>query len=236
MPGSSIEGLTLRSTLNNIGGAIQEVKERVFSSYLNSIKDPEVKKIAVQKLEKNIPLTKKILEKYNSLRWREKPDFFPFFCACKWYSRMKKTNWYLAIVDYSKPVRSRRCYLINMRTNSIEVTTTCEQWTWREGRSQPGFSNIDGSWQSSIGISQTEQENPTKNFWIRDSLIVSWREHSNSMSAQRHILVHKWNVSHWCFVFKDSYKWDQIINKLKNYGTIFSYYPDASYLRTSQYV
>ena len=68
MPGSSIEGLTLRSTLNNIGGAIQEVKERVFSSYLNSIKDPEVKKIAVQKLEKNIPLTKKILEKYNSLR------------------------------------------------------------------------------------------------------------------------------------------------------------------------
>lgn len=234
MPGSSLESLRF-SSLDPVQ-MIKEVKESVLSNYLSSIKDKQVKDIALQKLAENIPLSKKIIEKYDALKWKEKPDFFPFFCAYRWYSKMKRKNWYLAVVDYSKPSWTRRCYLINMNNNSVEITTTCEQWTWRQGKSQPWFSNIDGSWQSSIGISQTEQSTPTRNFWIRDSLVVSWREHSNSLSAQRHILVHKWSVSHGCFVFKDREKWSQIINKLKNFGTIFSYYPDANYLRTSRYV
>ena len=239
MPGGLFETIKLSNAIDIVDSTVRnmdDLKRKIISKYLNSIKDEKVKNIALQKMVRDVPWTVRIIKKYESLKWREKPDFFPFFLWYRWYKKMQKRNWYLAIVDYSKPIQSKRCYLINMKDNSIEIATTCEQWIWKEGKKQPGFSNIDWSWQSSIGISQTEQENPTRNFWIRDSLVVSWKEYSNSMSAQRHILVHKWNVSHGCFVFKDRDKWMQIINKLKGFGTIFSYYPDANYLRTSQYV
>lgn len=218
----------------------KEVKEsaKKQANYINSVVNSlpqRIQAIAKQKLTENPRLTQRIKSKYDKLG-SVKPNFFPFFCAYKWYEKMSKKNWYLMIVDYSKPANSNRCYLINTISNRVEITTTCEQWTWKKGKNQPGFSNLDESWQSSLGISQTEQPNPTRNFWIRDSLIVSWKEDSNSLSAARHILVHKWDVSHWCFVFKDREKWRQIISKLANYGTIFSYYPDADYLKKSKYV
>lgn len=231
---NSLDYDVVRKTSHEVNNLKKDIECVIDEKLLIGVPD-NIKEIAINKILKDPIYASEIVDKYEKINGK-KPDFFPFFCAYRWYEKLKKTNWYILLVDYSKPAYTNRCYLINMRTNSVEITTTCEQWTWKKGKNQPGFSNLDKSWQSSLGISQTEQSNPTRNFWIWDSLIVSWKEDSNSLSAARHILVHKWNVSHWCFVFKDKIKWTKIINKLANYGTIFSYYPDADYLKKSNYV
>lgn len=202
----------------------------------NEVKEESFDVLKQKKLQE--PLAKRIKKKWNLLKG-PKPDFFPFLLWCEWYEKMFYKNGYLAVVDWSKPSNYNRFYLIDMVHNKVEYTTTCEQWTWTEdkiGSENPGFSNKDGSHKTSLGISQTRQM-PWNNFWIPDSLLVSWLERGfNSNSEYRKILVHVWTYSWGCFVFKDAEKWKKIIDKLANWGTIISYYPDANYLKNSLFV
>lgn len=154
--------------------------------YIKNIKDsinPSINDIVEKKLMKDIDFTNNIIKKYENLNWEEKPDFFPFFCACKWYEKLdeKPKNGCLAIVDFSTTtvwnsknkakkakkndsrVNEGRLFLMNMNTNEITFTTDkTPQWWWGKEYSDAWawFSNTSGSLKSSLWFTQVANSRP----------------------------------------------------------------------------
>ena len=145
----------------------------------------DVRGIAMDKINENPIFTKRVLDKYNSLSWKERPDFLPFFCACKWYEKIspKPINWCLAIVDFSKTtlgysrnkarkawwngfINEWKLFLINMNTNEITLTTDkSPQWWWwmSFSRRGPWFSDQEWSLKSSLWFTQVAVSKPNLN-------------------------------------------------------------------------
>ena len=208
-----------------------------------------IKKLAAEKLNANPEFTKKIRSKYESLSG-QKPTFFAFFCACKWFEKLKKktNNKVLTIVDYSQWWSgSGKLYMLDTGSNKITLNTTAVQWNWWKD-----FSNVDGSHKSSLGFCIVDKPciDPKGNTWPH--VVLNWLEpwFNNNMKGRK-MYAHGWTRSEWCIVvpvedrpkFLNTLIWREPwapVEQGKVYtgstkGVIFSYAPNANYLASTKY-
>lgn len=200
--------------------------------------------------------TENINEIYKKLQWKEKPDFFPFYLAMQWYNKQKDKIWnakYLTVVDYSKPVSQNRLYVMNMQTLMVENCVP----TWHgknsgDTKTTSKFSNINNSYQTSIGFFRTPYKLTPNSKWTRRGLFLSWQEFSNDNATKRWIAVHgvwdffyartekghrAWeSTSEGCITIRNKDNPNEIMNKIKGDSLIYSYYPDMTYLNKSSLI
>lgn len=198
--------------------------------------------------------TENINELYKKLKWREKPDFLPFYLAMQWYNKQKnniRNKKYLTVIDYSKPVGKNRLYVINMETLTVENCVP----TWHgknsgDTQTTSKFSNTPNSNQTSIGFFRTPAELQSNSRRTRRWLFLTWMEYSNNKAnPERWIAVHSvWSffysktgnghkawesTSEGCITILSRDNPGEIMNKIKWDSLIYSYYPDMAYLNRS---
>lgn len=180
----------------------------------------------------------KVLEcrgKYKEMN-EPKPKFLPFLLGSLWYNSLKDKNDYLSVVDFSMDAEANRLYVINMKTNKVEVNTTCMQWQWKKWVQT--FSNENGSWQSSLGLAQVpvyEKEWNARNYHRERghkdrNLLLRWTEPWFNDNILKRYIYHTWDASKWCFTLPQNDTWHEVIDKMAYGGVIMSFYPDAKYL------
>lgn len=192
----------------------------------------------------NVDVSQKYREMYNQLKWPDKPDLVPFACAIKWYEEMKWNLWnpkYLTVVDFTKPRRKKRFYVINMDTNTVEHATRVWHWhnSW-EWEWATSFSNTNGSEQSNLWFltTSTEKEDNYKHTWTW--LRMYWTEkdkQNNWNAASRWIFMHEWGdnlYSQWCFVLPNWIS-ETILNKTIWGSLLFAYAKSKDYFKNSSY-
>lgn len=197
--------------------------------------------------------TENINEIYKNLKWREKPDFLPFYLAMQWYNKQKnniRNSKYLTVVDYSKSVNENRLYVINMETLTVEncVPTWHGKNSWNT-QTTSKFSNNPNSNQTSIGFFRTPSGLKSNSKWTWKWLFLNWMEYSNNNAVNRWIAVHPvwsffysrtekghkaWDsTSEGCITIRSADNPGEIMNKIKWDSLIYSYYPDMTYLNKS---
>ncbi len=197
--------------------------------------------------------TENINEIYRNLKWREKPDFLPFYLAMQWYNKQKnniRNSKYLTVVDYSKSVNENRLYVINMETLTVEncVPTWHGKNSWNT-QTTSKFSNNPNSNQTSIGFFRTPYGLKSNSKWTWKWLFLNWMEYSNNNAVNRWIAVHPvwsffysrtekghkaWDsTSEGCITIRSADNPGEIMNKIKWDSLIYSYYPDMTYLNKS---
>lgn len=190
-----------------------------------------------------IDVSREYRELYKQLKWSEKPDLVPFACALKWYKKMKWKLWnpkYLIVVDFTKPLRKKRFYVINTETRTVENATRVwhwhNSWKWEWATS---FSNTNGSEQSNLWFLTTsaKRESNSNPNYHREWLRMYWTENSNNNAASRWIFMHRgqknWSLfSQWCFVIPDSVS-EAILNKVIWGSLLFSYAKSRDYFANS---
>ena len=192
----------------------------------------------------NVDVSQKYREMYNQLKWPDKPDLVPFACAMKWYEEMKWNLWnpkYLTVVDFTKPRRKKRFYVINMDTNTVEHATRVWHWhnSW-EWEWATSFSNTNGSEQSNLWFltTSTEKEDNYKHTWTW--LRMYWTEkdkQNNWNAASRWIFMHEWGdnlYSQWCFVLPNWIS-ETILNKTIWGSLLFAYAKSRDYFKNSSF-
>lgn len=216
---------------------LKEVKDIIKSDYKN-LNDEVLSELNI-KLDGKKEELMECWSKYEELKG-PKPKFLPFFMWYLWYNVCSDKNDYLSVVDYSMGAKSNRLFLINMKTNEVEINTTCMQWQWRNWVQI--FSNQNESWQSSIGLMQISSERDFRDErtygWVQpykendEKLIVYWKEEwFNDNVWNRYIYMHTWDASKWCFTLPQNNIWHDILKKMAFWGVIMSFYPDAKYLK-----
>lgn len=197
--------------------------------------------------------TENINEIYRNLKWKEKPDFLPFYLAMQWYNKQKnniRNSKYLTVVDYSKSVNENRLYVINMQTLTVEncVPTWHGKNSWNT-QTTSKFSNNPNSNQTSIGFFRTPSGLKSNSKWTWKWLFLNWMEYSNNNAVNRWIAVHPvwsffysrtekghkaWDsTSEGCITIRSADNPGEIMNKIKWDSLIYSYYPDMTYLNKS---
>ena len=212
-----------------------KAKNLVKSDYDKFLTENELKKID-KRLESKQEDVLECFVKYEKLN-DPKPKFLPFLLGYLWYNSLDDKNDYLSVVDFSMGDNFQRLYLINMKTNKVEVNTTCMQWEWKKWVQT--FSNESWSWQSSIGLAivpiyykdwNARSYHPERGKWD-ENLLLRWIESGfNDNILDRKIYMHTWNRSQWCFTLPQNDVWHEVIKKMAYWGTIMSFYPDAKYL------
>jgi len=187
----------------------------------------------------SIDVPQKYEDLYGKLKWKEKPDLQPFACAMKWYDEMKeslKNSKYLTVVDFTKPNNENRFYVIDVTSNTIEYATTVwhgsGSWTWKYATS---FSNVYGSYQSSLGFFRTPNSINKPATKKRTWLLMKWIEWSNDQAPSRWIYMHPWwLISQWCFTLPKD-KAMEIMNKIKWDSLLFAYAKSKEYFAQSDH-
>ena len=151
--------VSFKNTLSSFWESIMDFFQNLYESLIEPLIPAQIKDWVKKNLfstEKSKENTKNINDIYNKLKWKEKPDFFPFYLAMQWYNNQKgqiKNSKYLTVIDYSKPVTQNRLYVINM--NTLTVEDCVPTWHWKgSGNTQKTdkFSNTPNSNQTSIGF------------------------------------------------------------------------------------
>ena len=205
--------------------------------------------------------TESINEIYNKLKWKEKPDFFPFYLAMQWYNKEKnslKNKKYLTVVDYSRPVSQNRLYVINMDTLTVE--NCVPTWHGKNSGNQQRttrFSNVPESKQTSIWFFRTPMDYQPNSKYKKTGWKHGWKglfltgmEYSNdNANPARWIAVHPvWSffysrtenghkawesTSEGCITIRTVDNPKEIMDKIRWDSLIYSYYPDLTYLNRS---
>lgn len=94
---------------------------------------------------------------------------------------------YVVMVDYSKSIDEERLYIVNTKTGKIEMTSIVSHGVNSGKEYATDFSNVIGSYKSSLGAYLTEQ---TYNGYYGYSLIVKGLDKTNSNAKKRKIIFH----------------------------------------------
>lgn len=212
-----------------------KVRNLVKSDYDKFLTENELKKID-KKLESRQEDVLECFAKYEKLN-NPKPKFLPFLLGYLWYNSCDDKNDYLTVVDFSMETGSNRLYLINMKSNKVEVNTTCMQWQWKNWVQT--FSNEENTWQTSLGLAQVpvnEKDWNARNYHRERghkdrNLLLRWAEPwFNDNTWKRYIYIHTWDASKGCFTLPQNEIWHEVVDKMAYGGVIMSFYPDAKYL------
>ena len=213
-----------------------EIKNIIKSDYEWYLSDSDFNTIN-KRLESKADEVLKCWERYKELN-EPKPKFLPFLLGNLWYNSCDDKNDYLAVVDFSMGGEDNRLYLINMKSNKVEINTTCMQWQWKNWVQT--FSNKEGTWQSSLGLAQvpvSEKEWNPRNYHRERghkdrNLLLRWAEPGfNDNILKRYIYIHTWEASKGCFTLPQNEIWHEVIDKMAYGGVIESFYPYPKYLK-----
>jgi hypothetical protein len=177
---------------------------------------------------------------WNWLKWKEKPAIEPFACACKAYN-IEKSRWnvkkpdFLTIVDFAKERWTNRCFVINMKTNSVEYSTKVGHGKWSGWTVASKFSNTSWSNQSSLWL-YTIGESLHKSVKWWSWYIMNWKEKKiNDLAADRKIYMHPgseaWSL--WCFTLPKNIA-HEIMEKVK-WSVLFAFAKSKDYFAQSDY-
>lgn len=131
---------------------------------------------------------------------------------------------YVVMIDYSKSIDEERLYVVNTKTKKIECTSLVSHGVNSGKKYAVDFSNVEGSYKSSLGAYLTEQ---TYNGYFGYSLIVKGLDKTNSNAKKRKIIFHstkkmktKWSWG--CFSLPEKNN-KKIIDLIRNGCLVYAY-------------
>ncbi len=153
----------------------------------------------------------------------------------------------LAVIDFSLPSSEERLWLFNLADGSLVLRELVAHGKNSGDRDANAFSNIEGSYQSSIGLFKAaESYSGAHGYSLRlDGLEPGF----NDLARQRAIVIHgadyvekSWvnkygriGRSHGCpAVDRDVIA--KVVDNLKGGQLVFKYYPDEEWLQASSYL
>jgi hypothetical protein len=156
----------------------------------------------------------------------------------------------LTVIDFSQPSTARRLWTVNVETGALlvhdRVTHGIGSNTTSDPRYATTFSNVSGSYQSSLGLSRTAETYQGSNGY---SLRLDGLEPSNDRMRSRAIVVHGAHYAEDSYVDENGYlgrsqgcpaiamtRSRAFIDHIKHGTLIFSYYPDDTWLQTSPFL
>jgi hypothetical protein len=153
----------------------------------------------------------------------------------------------LTVIDYSKPSTEKRLWVFDMRTREVLYEELVAHGMGTGDNMATSFSNTADSHKSSLGLFVTEGTYVGKNgYSLRlDGLDAGF----NDRARERAIVMHgapyvsasfaqaqgRLGRSWGCPALREDVA-RQLIDKVKGGNLVFSYYPDANWLKTSQYL
>lgn len=185
---------------------------------------------------------------YDNFRLSDKINYRIFKMAMKGYAKIdQKKNYYLTIIDYSKPSSEKRFVVLNMSTLEPEDYTYVAHGKNSGAEMAVSFSNKLNSYKSSLGFYLTGK---TYNGRYGYSLkLYGLEERFNSNAYTRGVVIHGAAASEpehlknygflgrteGCPAIPKSLN-KGIIEKLQNGSVVFIYGNDEKYLRESQFI
>jgi hypothetical protein len=153
----------------------------------------------------------------------------------------------LTVIDYSMPSTERRLWVFDMTTRKLLYHELVAHGEGSGGNVPDKFSNEDDSHRSSLGLFATGETYVGKNGY---SLRLNGLETGfNDHAMERAIVMHgapyvseavakkqgRLGRSWGCPALRTGVA-HQVIDRVKETGLVFSYYPDPGWLRTSKYL
>jgi hypothetical protein len=153
----------------------------------------------------------------------------------------------LTVIDYSKPSTEKRLWVLDMRTREILYEELVAHGMGTGDNVATSFSNTADSHKSSLGLFVTEGTYVGKNGY---SLRLDGLDQGfNDRARERAIVMHgapyvsasfaeaqgRLGRSWGCPALREDVA-RQLIDKVKGGNLLFAYYPDANWLKTSQYL
>ncbi len=153
----------------------------------------------------------------------------------------------LAVIDFSLPSSEKRLWIFDLEAEQLVLNDLVAHGKNSGDFRSTSFSNVDGSFQSSIGLFQTRETYIGKHGY---SLRLDGLEPGiNDRARQRAIVIHgadyvneNWvnkygriGRSHGCPAV-DNRVIRQVVDNLKGGQLVFTYYPDQKWLHSSAFV
>jgi hypothetical protein len=153
----------------------------------------------------------------------------------------------LTIIDYSKPSVEPRLWVLDLASRELLYEELVAHGQGSGGNLATKFSNTPDSHQTSIGLFVTDTTYVGRNGY---SLRLDGLDRGfNDRARERAIVMHgapyvngdiirglgRLGRSHGCPAVRDTVA-RELIDRVKGGSLVFSYYPDAEWLRTSKYL
>jgi hypothetical protein len=100
-------------------------------------------------------------------------------------------NKYVVMIDYSKSIDEERLYVVNTKTEKIELTSIVSHGINSGLEYAVNFSNEENTYKSSLGTYVTEN---TYYGHFGYSLILKGLDYTNSNAKKRHIIFHSTKI------------------------------------------
>lgn len=151
----------------------------------------------------------------------------------------------LTIIDFSQSSKNKRMYVIDFEEQKLVHHSLVAHGRNTGDEFAKNFSNVDGSWQSSLGFYVTKGTNMGAS--VGFSLIMEGLEKGfNDNAKRRQIIVHGANYATQDFINRTGRLGRSfgcpsvppenirpIVNTIQNGTCLFIYYPDSEYLTNS---
>lgn len=153
----------------------------------------------------------------------------------------------LTVIDYSKPSTEKRLWVIDMRTRAVLYEELVAHGQGTGDAMATSFSNTPDTHKTSLGLFVTEGTYVGKNGY---SLRLNGLDEGfNDRARERAIVMHgapyvseafaqaqgRLGRSWGCPALREAVA-RQVIDTVKGGNLVFAYYPDAQWLKTSQYL
>ena len=178
-------------------------------------------------------------------------DFDAFKHGLKGYVQLQNkvelnNSNYLTIIDMSASANTKRFYIINMETQTIEHKSVVAHGEKSGLEFAKKFSNKVNSHQTSIGFYKTAETYHGKHGL---SLRLDGLEYSNSKARERAVVIHAADYANPDFIKSNGRlgrswgcpslpekDYSTIISKIKEGSCLFIYYPQEKYLSKSKFI
>ena len=153
----------------------------------------------------------------------------------------------LTVIDYSKPSSEQRLWVYDLNTRELLYQELVAHGQGTGANLAKQFSNKPDSHQTSLGLFVTDQTYVGRNGY---SLRLDGLDKGlNDRARERAIVMHgapyvnpefvkangRLGRSHGCPAVSDAVA-RKLIDRVKDGGLVFAYYPDADFLKTSKYL
>lgn len=158
------------------------------------------------------------------------------------------------IIDFTQPSDQKRMYVIDLATGELLHHELVTHGKNSGGRYATKFSNTDSSNQSSLGLSKTAETYESAKFGGTALRLDGLEPGINSNMRSRAVVMHQANYATQEAINTNAQSGDRrlgrsqgcpamdpkvagkVIKTIKNGTLVFSYYPDPTYLKKSEYL
>ena len=179
------------------------------------------------------------------------PSLVSFTNGITGYNKLKAEgkikNELLTIVDFSLPSTEKRLWVLDMTDHKVLFNTLVAHGKNTGGDMATEFSNIENSFQSSLGFYVTAETYYGKNGL---SLFIDGQEEGfNSNARERYVVVHGADYANPEFIARNGRLGrslgcpavptgisKEVINTIKGHSALFIYHPSEEYAKNSVYL